>query len=70
VGPFGLGDRTFNNDMVNLAIVISALPFGFESVLVPLVMVSMVQWVGKFSGCCVGSCACCEVEVVVGFAQL
>jgi hypothetical protein len=30
VGPFGLGDRTFDSEMVNLAIVISALPFGFE----------------------------------------
>jgi hypothetical protein len=30
VGPFGLGDRTFDSEMVNLAIVIFALPFGFE----------------------------------------
>jgi hypothetical protein len=22
-------------------------------------MVSMVPWVGKFLGCCEGSCACC-----------
>jgi hypothetical protein len=31
VGPFDLGDRTFDSDMVNLAIVISALPFGFKA---------------------------------------
>jgi hypothetical protein len=30
VGPFGLGNRTFDNDMVNLAIVIPSLPFDFE----------------------------------------
>jgi hypothetical protein len=30
VQPFGLGDRTFDSDMVNLVIVISALSFGFE----------------------------------------
>jgi hypothetical protein len=28
--PFSLGDGTFDNDMVDLAIIISALPFGFE----------------------------------------
>jgi hypothetical protein len=28
--PFGLGDGTFDDDMVNLAIIISALAFGFE----------------------------------------
>jgi hypothetical protein len=30
VGLFGLGDRTFVSDMINLGIVISALLFGFE----------------------------------------
>jgi hypothetical protein len=30
MGPFSLGDRTFDNDMIDLAIVIYALPFGFE----------------------------------------
>jgi hypothetical protein len=28
--PFGLGNGTFDSDMVNLAIVIHALPFGFK----------------------------------------
>jgi hypothetical protein len=28
--PFSLGDGTFDNDMVNLPIIISALPFCFE----------------------------------------
>jgi hypothetical protein len=28
--PFSLGDGTFDNDMVDLAIIILALPFGFE----------------------------------------
>jgi hypothetical protein len=28
--PFSLGDGSFNNDMVNLGIIISTLPFGFE----------------------------------------
>jgi hypothetical protein len=30
VRPFGLGDGSFDSDMVNLAIVIPALPFGLE----------------------------------------
>jgi hypothetical protein len=30
VGPFGLGDRTIDSDMVNLAIVLSTLFFGFK----------------------------------------
>jgi hypothetical protein len=30
MGPFGLGDRTFDSDMIDLAIIISVLPFGFE----------------------------------------
>jgi hypothetical protein len=30
MGPFSLGDRTFDNNMINLAIIISVLPFGFE----------------------------------------
>jgi hypothetical protein len=30
MGPFSLGDKTLNSDMVNLAIIIYALPFGFE----------------------------------------
>jgi hypothetical protein len=30
MGPFSLGDGTFNNDMVDMAIIISVLPFGFE----------------------------------------
>jgi hypothetical protein len=30
VRPFGLGDGTFNSDMVNLTIIISMLSFGFE----------------------------------------
>jgi hypothetical protein len=28
--PFGLGDKTFNNNMIYLAIIISALSFGFK----------------------------------------
>jgi hypothetical protein len=30
MGPFGLGDGTFDSDMVDLAIIISMLPFGFK----------------------------------------
>jgi hypothetical protein len=30
MGPFSLGDRTLDSDMVNLAIIISVLPFGLE----------------------------------------
>jgi hypothetical protein len=30
MGPFCLGDGTFDRDMVKLAIIISALPFGFD----------------------------------------
>jgi hypothetical protein len=30
VRPFGIGNGTFDDDMVNLAIVIPALSFGFE----------------------------------------
>jgi hypothetical protein len=30
MGPFSLGNGTFDNDMVDLAIVIPSLPFGFE----------------------------------------
>jgi hypothetical protein len=30
VRPFGLGDGTFDSDMINLVIIISVLPFGFE----------------------------------------
>jgi hypothetical protein len=30
MGPFSLGDGTFDNDMVNLGVIISMLPFGFE----------------------------------------
>jgi hypothetical protein len=30
MGPFSLGDGTFDSDMVNLVIIISALPFGFK----------------------------------------
>jgi hypothetical protein len=30
VGPFSLGNGTFDNDMVDLVIVIPSLPFGFE----------------------------------------
>jgi hypothetical protein len=28
--PLGLGNGTFDNDMVNLMIIVPALPFGFE----------------------------------------
>jgi hypothetical protein len=28
--PFGLGDRTFNNNMIYLAIIVSALSLGFK----------------------------------------
>jgi hypothetical protein len=30
MGPFSLGDGTFDNDMVDLAIIIFVLPFGFK----------------------------------------
>jgi hypothetical protein len=30
VGSFSLGNGTFDNDMVDLAIVIPSLPFGFK----------------------------------------
>jgi hypothetical protein len=30
VRPFGLGNGSFDSDMVNLVIVIPALPFGLE----------------------------------------
>jgi hypothetical protein len=30
MGPFGLGDGTFDSKMVNLVIIISVLPLGFE----------------------------------------
>jgi hypothetical protein len=30
MGPFSLGDGTFDNDVVDLAVIISVLPFGFE----------------------------------------
>jgi hypothetical protein len=30
MGPPGLGNRTFDNDMVNLMIIVPALPFGFK----------------------------------------
>jgi hypothetical protein len=30
VGPFSTGDGTFDSDMVDLAIVISTLSFGFK----------------------------------------
>jgi hypothetical protein len=30
MGPFSLGDGTFNGDMVDLAKIISMLSFGFE----------------------------------------
>jgi hypothetical protein len=42
VRPFGLGNWTFDSDMVNLAIIISALPFVSKSVFEPPVIVSMV----------------------------
>jgi hypothetical protein len=29
MGPFSLGDRTFDSNMVNLAIIISTVPFAF-----------------------------------------
>jgi hypothetical protein len=32
-------------------------------------MVSMVSWVEKFSGCCGGSCACCEGGGSDGFCS-
>jgi hypothetical protein len=28
--PFGLGDRTFDNNMIYLTIIVSALSFGFK----------------------------------------
>jgi hypothetical protein len=52
VGSFSLGDGTFDSNMVGLTIIISTLPLGFK-------IVSIVLWVGKFLGCCEGSCACC-----------
>jgi hypothetical protein len=30
MGPFGLGDRTFDRDVISSAIIVSALPFGFR----------------------------------------
>jgi hypothetical protein len=30
MGPFRLGDGTFDSDMVDLVIIITTLPFGFE----------------------------------------
>jgi hypothetical protein len=30
MGPFSLGDGTFDGDMVDLVIIIPALPFGFK----------------------------------------
>jgi hypothetical protein len=39
-------------------------------VLEPLVIVSMVPWVGKFSGCCGGPCACCGGGGSGGFCSV
>jgi hypothetical protein len=47
MGPFSLGDGTFDGDLL-----IS------KSVFEPLVIVSMVPWVRKFLGCCGGSWTC------------
>jgi hypothetical protein len=30
MGPLSLGNATFDSDMVNLTIIVPALPFGFE----------------------------------------
>jgi hypothetical protein len=30
MGPLGLGNGAFDNDMVNLTIIVPVLPFGFE----------------------------------------
>jgi hypothetical protein len=30
MGPFGLGNRAFDIDMVNLMIIVPVLPFSFE----------------------------------------
>jgi hypothetical protein len=30
VGPFGLGDRTFDGNMVDLVIIVSMVPFSFK----------------------------------------
>jgi hypothetical protein len=55
VGPFDLGDRTFDGDVIDLPVVITMLSLVLKSVLEPQVIVRIVSWVGKMSVCCGGS---------------
>jgi hypothetical protein len=55
VGPFDLGDRTFDGDVIDLPVVITMLSLVLKSVLEPQVIVRILSWVGKVSVCCGGS---------------
>jgi hypothetical protein len=57
MGPFGLDNGAFDNYMIDLPVIVSALSLGI-SVLGPPVIVRIVSWVGKVLGCCGGSWIC------------
>jgi hypothetical protein len=46
MGPFGLDNGAFDNYMIDLPVIVSALSLGI-SVLGPPVIVRIVSWVGK-----------------------
>jgi hypothetical protein len=70
VRPFGLGDGTFNNDMVNLVLIISTLPFGFEVCVLTFGDCEYGTMVGKFSFLTEVPELAVEVGIVVGLAEL
>jgi hypothetical protein len=53
-----LGNGTFNNDVVDVSLIVVALSFGVESMLEPPVIVRIVPWVGKVLDCYGGSWIC------------
>jgi hypothetical protein len=69
MGPLGLGNATFDSDMVNLTIIVPVLPFGFE---IPVSTSGASQngvMSGKISSCCEGFGLVAGVEVEVDLSH-
>jgi hypothetical protein len=59
VRPFGLGVGAFDNDVIDLPVIVSSLPLVVKIDVGAPVIVRIVPWVGKVLVCCRGSQICC-----------
>jgi hypothetical protein len=55
VGPFDLGDGAFDDNVIDLPVIVFMFFLVPKPVLEPLMIVRIVSWVGKLSIYCEGS---------------